>query len=483
MSAGGKPVLWAAAEVAAASAVGHEADWRATGVSIDSRMVEPGDLFVAIEGPRFDGHDFIAEAFSRGAAAAIAHRQPIGLPGGVPIIMVKNTMAALNDLARAARQRTQARVIAVTGSVGKTGTKEALKWVLGQQAPTSANESSHNNHWGLPLSLARMPKGTAFGIFEMGMNHAGEIEPLSRLAGPHVALITSVEAAHSAYFANLGEIADAKAEVFAGMARDGIAVLNRDNPHFHRLAAAARKTGVKTILAFGADSEAAVRLLESSQGPEGSRVKAEVLGEILDYRVGVPGRHWVMNSLAVLATVRAADGDTAAAAAALDNLPALPGRGQRHHVRLAGGGFEVIDESYNANPASTSAALEVLGQARPGGGGRRIAVLGDMLELGVAAADEHAALAAPLQSNGIDLVFTAGAEMARLTDILPRATRGGHAADARRLAPIVTAAARPGDVICVKGSAASNTRLIVEALLALDTATENAPPQRVVNGD
>jgi UDP-N-acetylmuramoyl-tripeptide--D-alanyl-D-alanine ligase len=240
---------------------------------------------------------------------------------------------------------------------------------------------------------------------------------------------------------------------------------------------------VKTILAFGADSEAAVRLLESSQGPEGSRVKAEVLGEILDYRVGVPGRHWVMNSLAVLATVRAAEGDTAAAAAALDNLPALPGRGQRHHVRLAGGGFEVIDESYNANPASTSAALEVLGQARPGGGGRRIAVLGDMLELGAAAANEHAALAAPLQSNGIDLVFTAGAEMARLTDILPRATRGGHAADARRLAPIVTAAARPGDVICVKGSAASNTQLIVEALLALDTATENAPPQRVVNGD
>ncbi len=483
MNANTKRDLWTAAEVAAALAVCHEADWRASGICIDSRVVESGDLFVAIKGPRLDGHDFIAEAFSRGAAAAMAHRQPIGLPENVPIILVGDTMVALRGLARAARQRTQARVIAVTGSVGKTGAKEALKWVLGQQAPASASEGSYNNHWGLPLSLARMPKETAFGIFEMGMNHAGEIEPLSRLASPHVALITSVEAAHSAYFANLEQIADAKAEVFTGMASDGIAVLNRDNPHFHRLAGAARRRGVKTILAFGTDKEAAVRLLESSQGQEGSRVKAEVFGEILDYRVGLPGRHWVINSLAVLATVRAAAGDTAAAAAAMDDLPALPGRGQRHHVGLADGGFEVIDESYNANPASVSAALEVLGQAVPGAGGRRIAVLGDMLELGMATADEHAALALPLQSNGIDLVFTAGVEMARLTDILPRAMRGGHAADARRLAPMVTAAAGPGDVICVKGSAASNTKLIVEVLLSLGEAIENALPQRVVNGD
>jgi UDP-N-acetylmuramoyl-tripeptide--D-alanyl-D-alanine ligase len=483
ISANGKRDLWTAAEVAAASAVDHEADWRASGVCIDSRVVESGDLFVAIEGPRFDGHDFIAEAFSRGAVAAMAHRQPIGLPGNVPIIMVNNTMAALRGLARAARERAQARVIAVTGSVGKTGTKEALKWVLGQQAPSCASESSYNNHLGLPLSLARMPKKTAFGIFEMGMNHAGEIEPLSRLASPHVALITSVEVAHSAYFANLDEIADAKAEVFTGMPRDGIVVLNRDNPYFHRLAAAARRTGVKTILAFGADSEATVRLLESSLGPEGSHVKADMLGEILDYRVGLPGRHWVINSLAVLAAVRAVGGNTAAAAAAIDSLPALPGRGQRHHVRLADGGFQVIDESYNANPASVTAALEVLGLVVPGAGGRRIAVLGDMLELGTAAADEHAALALPLQRGGIDLVFTAGMEMARLSDILPRAMRGGHAADARRLAPMVTAAAGPGDVICVKGSAASNTKLIVEALLALDEAIESVPPQRVVNGD
>ncbi len=465
MTAGGKDVLWTSAATAAATGGRCETPFEASGVSIDSRTVEPGDLFVAIVGPHHDGHGFVAEALSAGAAAAVVHRVPIGVSGGPPVVMVGDTLEALEDLAAAARVRTGGRVIAVTGSVGKTGIKEVLGCVLAGQGPVAASRGSLNNKWGLPLSLARMPPETAYGIFEMGMNHPGEIEPLSRLTRPHVALVTAVEAVHGAFFAGLDEIAEAKAEVFAGLEADGTAVLDRDNPYFDRLADAARARGAAAVIGFGAHHRAEVRLGDFAMDEEGSDVEAVVAGRALSYRVGLAGRHWVTNSLAVLATVEAAGGEVAAAARALGGLSAIEGRGRRHTIDTAEGGFELIDESYNASPVSMNAAIQVLGAARPGPGGRRIAVLGDMLELGEDGGRFHEALAAPLEENGIDLVFTAGPDMARLADALPKAMRGGSAATAEELAPLVLAAVRPGDVVTVKGSLGSRTGKIVRALL------------------
>ncbi len=473
------PALWTAEEAVAATG-GHTAvAWEAAGISIDSRTLESGDLFVALKGPNFDGHAFLADAFRRGAAAAMVEVPPNGIDATSPVLVVPDSLTALGDMGAAARRRTGARIIAVTGSVGKTGTKEALKLVLSGQGAVSANTGSLNNHWGLPLSLARMPADTAFGVFEIGMNHAGEIDPLSRLARPHVAVVTAVEAVHSAYFESVEAIADAKAEIFAGIEPGGVAVLNRDNPHFDRLAAAAAAAGVDTVLGFGADPAAAVRLLEVDPDSHGSRVSADIAGEAVTYRVGVAGHHWVMNSLAVLAAVVAAGGEVRPAALALEGLKAPEGRGRRLTVAVADGHFELIDDSYNASPSSMRAAFEVLGRVRPCPGGRRIAVLGDMLELGDDAQALHAALAEPLEECAIDLVFTAGPGMGALWDALPRYMRGGHAADSDKLAPIVATAVRPGDVVTVKGSAASRMGLVVRALHALDN--EEAAPQRAAN--
>ncbi|MCH7485917.1 MAG: UDP-N-acetylmuramoylalanyl-D-glutamyl-2,6-diaminopimelate--D-alanyl-D-alanine ligase [Proteobacteria bacterium] len=478
--------LWTAREAfVAVAADGEPGDWLAGGVSIDSRTIAPGDLFIALEGPNYDGHDFAADALARGAVAAVLHRRPEALDERAPVLMVKDTLEALRGLGAEARRRTAARVIAVTGSVGKTGTKEALRRVLADQAETSASEDSLNNHWGLPLSLARMPRDAAFGIFEMAMNHPGEIAPLSRLARPHVAVITNVEAVHGAYFDSIEEIADAKAEVFAGIEPGGAAVLNRDNPNFARLAAAAAERGVDTVIDFGRSERARVRLVKSTPGPEGARVQADVDGTRVAFDIRIPGSHWVMNALCVLAAVAAAGGDVAAAAAAIEGVRALDGRGRRHAVALRGGEtFELIDESYNANPASMHAAIEVLGRAPAA---RRLAVLGDMLELGPDSGDIHAALADPLRSHGIDLAFTAGTDMARLWDALPKMMRGGHAATSELLSPMVTAAVRPGDVVSVKGSAGSRMGLIVAALLGMDSRgpgkTGEGASQRLVNGE
>ena len=466
MSAARTTTLWTAAEAAAATG-GHIAGaWAATGVSIDSRSVTSGDLFVAIEGPSFDGHDFVPRALTAGAVAAVVHRRPDGLEDDPRLLMVGDTLDALVALGRAARDRTGARVIAVTGSVGKTGVKEALRLVLAEQAVTGANLGSLNNHWGLPLSLARLPRDAVYAVLEMGMNHPGEITPLSRLARPHVALITAIEAVHSGFFSSLEEIADAKAEVFTGLVSRGAAVLNRDNPHFQRLTEAANAQGATTVVGFGAHADAAVRLLECSPDAGGSDVVARIGGRDLGYRIGVPGRHWVINSLGVLATVAVAGGDVERAAAALAGMKAPPGRGRRHRLQLPEGGFEMIDESYNASPVSMRAAIEVLGAAPIGPEGRRIAVLGDMLELGEAAPDLHAALAEPLRENAIDLVFTAGEHMGRLSRILPASMQGDHAADSEKLVPLVQTSLRPGDVVMVKGSLGSRTGLVVRALLA-----------------
>jgi len=458
--------LWTAAEAASATGGRSTGEWVATGVSIDSRSVASGDLFIALAGPNFDGHDFAADALAKGAAAALVARLPAGLADGAPVLVVPDTMAALEALGRAARRRSAARIIGVTGSVGKTGTKEALRRALERQAPAFASAGSLNNQWGVPLSLARMPRETRYGIFEMGMNHPGEIDALSRLVRPDVAVITTVEPAHLGFFASVEAIADAKAEIFAGMEATGAAVLNRDNAHFARLAAAARAQGITRILGFGHHPEATVRLVDSHLYATASAVTATVMGEVVDYCIAIPGPHWVMNSLAVLGAVKAAGGDVGVAAAAMSSLTPLDGRGRRHRIAVGDGTAELIDESYNASPASMRAAFAVLGAMIPGKGGRRIAVLGDMLELGGESSRLHAGLADALVEAGVTLVFTSGTEMRALYDALPKRMRGGHAASSTDTAEIVSRRLRPGDLVTVKGSFGSRMSEVVKRLRA-----------------
>ena len=474
-------ILWTGLEAAAATGGKATGSWSATGISIDSRTLLPGDLFIAIKGPNFDGHKFAAAALAAGACAVVIDTDPGDLGDTASVLQVSDTMQALCDLGIAARARTSARIIAVTGSVGKTGTKEALKFVLSRQAQTSASKGSLNNHWGLPLSLARMPREATFGIFEMGMNHAGEITPLSKMARPHVALITTVEAVHTAQFSSVEAIADAKAEIFAGLEQGGMAVLNRDNEHFHRLAEAARAYGVERVLCFGVSEEADFRLIEENRDADGSSVTIDIGGQGLSYRLGVAGHHWVMNSMGMLAVVAAAGGNVGEAARSRGDITAPQGRGQVHHIAIAGQSFTLIDESYNASPVSMNASFEVLGQAVLGNGGRRIAVLGDMRELGAESSACHAALAEPLARNKIDLVFTAGPDMAHLFDALDPAMRGAHAESAEALLPIVLAAIESGDVVMIKGSHGSRTGLIVSALLA-EAEKPGAMPPLMANG-
>ena len=475
-----RQILWTADAAAAATKGRVTAPFTASGLSIDSRSLNEGDLFIALDGPNFNGHDFIADAFERGAAAAIVDHQPDNIRADAPLIIVADTLAALQGLGGAGRDRTRARIAAVTGSVGKTGTKEALRLVLADQGRTSANLGSLNNHWGLPLSLARMAADTQFGVFEMGMNHAGEITPLSVMARPHVALITTVEPVHSAYFTSIDDIADAKAEIFAGM-ESGIAVLNLDNTQFDRLAAAASDRGL-TILGFGADNAADIHLVRSHLDGDGSDIVANVGGEILRYRVGAPGHHWVANSLAVLATVLALGGNVACAARGLASVRPPDGRGRRHRIAVDGGTIEIIDESYNASPVSMAAALEVLGRTRPEAGGRRIAVLGDMLELGDDAPARHRGLIDPIDAASVDIVFTAGPMMEHLWDGLRADARGGHAADSDTLAALVGTAVHAGDVVMVKGSAGSRMGTVIAALRGLEI-NDRAAPRRAANGE
>ena len=474
--------LWTAEQAKAATGGACDASFQALGVSIDSRSTAPGDLFVALRGPRFDGHDFVADALARGAAAAVVDHAPADVADGASLLNVGDTFEALNGLGAAARARGRARIAAVTGSVGKTGTKEALRHVLSRQGRTAASAGSLNNHWGLPLSLARMVGDESFGVFEMGMNHPGEIAPLSLLARPHVALIVTVESVHSAFFGGIEDIVDAKAEVFTGLEPDGVVVLNRDSRQYGRLAAAARARSVGSIVTFGAHADADARVLETEPSPAGSRIRARVAGAPLSYEIGIAGGHWVSNSLAVLAVVQAMGGDVAHAARDLAQVRAPEGRGARSRVHAQGAHFDLIDESYNASPVSMEAALCVLGQAPVAGEGRRIAVLGDMLELGAGAPARHAELADSLKKYGIDLVFTAGAEMAHLWSALPSPLRGGHASDSFTLAPLVTANVGPGDVVMVKGSAGIRMGVIVQALAALDAPDAADNPRRVGNG-
>ncbi len=458
--------LWTGAAASRATGGTSTDDWAATGVSIDSRTLAAGDLFIALHGPRYDGHDFVTAAFARGAAAAVVDREVPGLPAELALLRVGDTFPALTALAGFARARSDARIVAVTGSVGKTGTKEALRLALGACAPAFAAAGSLNNHWGVPLSLARLPPGAAHGVFELGMNHPGEIAALSRLVQPHIAVITTVEPVHLGYFASLEAIADAKAEIFLGIEPGGAAILNRDNPQYRRLAEAATGAGVARLISFGANPQATVRLVDCVLGPDGSMVEAAVAGAKLRFRLPLPGRHWVMNALAVLGAALAAGCDLGVAAEVLSGLEAMPGRGRRHQLGWRGGRLTLIDESYNASPPSMAAALSVLAAAMPGAAGRRVAVLGDMLELGEAAGRLHRELAEAVDAAGIDRAFLIGSEMAALDEALPESRRGGLWRSADQAIPPLFDFLHPGDVVMVKGSYAVRLGHIVERLIA-----------------
>ena len=434
------------------------------GLSIDTRTIAPGEAFFAIKGDR-DGHGFVPAALEAGAGlAVVAHERRAAMPKDARLLVVPDVLEGLNDLARAARARTSAKVIAVTGSVGKTGTKDALRLVLGAQGATHASAASYNNQWGVPLSLARMPQATAFGVFEIGMNHAGEITPLTRLVRPHVAIVTAIAPVHLEFFGSLEAIADAKAEIFLGLEPGGVAVLNRDDAQFERLGAAARAAGVARIVSFGEHAVADARLLKVSLQAETSTVEARILGQDVTYKLGAPGRHVVANSLAVLAAATLAGADLALAALALAELKAPVGRGERVTLELPGGSALLIDESYNANPTSMRAALALLGQVPMQGLGRRIAVLGDMLELGSQGPALHAGLAEAVVASAVDLVYCAGPLMKSLWDALPSERRGGYADTAAALEPDVLAAVRAGDAVMVKGSLGSRMGPVVKAL-------------------
>lgn len=480
--------LWTAEQVAAALGSDGADCWMARGVSIDSRTLESGDLFVALAGPRHDGHDHIAAALAAGAPAAIVARTPAGLPSSDRLIVVPDTLDALRRLGKAGRGRAKARVAAITGSVGKTGTKEALRLALATQGETHASVGSFNNHIGVPLTLARLPVDAAYAVFEIGMNHVGEIEPLVRLVRPHVVIVTNVEPVHLEFFPDNGldGIAEAKAEIFE--AGGETAVLNRDNAYFDFLAARARSRGFTRVVGFGTHNAADARLHDVAVGATETAVVAELDGRRVAYRIGAAGLHWALNSLAVLAAVNALGADLAPALGALERMTPPKGRGQRHRVPYRGGTCEVIDDAYNASPVSMRAAFAVLRAVAPGRGGRRIAVLGDMLELGPDSPRMHADLAGALVAQGVDLVFTCGRLMAELDAALPQRMRAVHAVDSRELAPLVKAALRAGDVVLVKGSLGSRMGHVVETLLAAngnsggDDAARTARASRVVNG-
>ena len=476
------PPLWTAAEAIEATGGRCAVDWTATGVSIDSRSLAPGDLFVALKGPTHDGHDHVRAALTAGAAAVMAHRLPDACPADAAVLLVDDTLAALTRLGAAARARSSARFIGVTGSVGKTGTKEALRLCLGAQAPTHASAASFNNHWGVPLSLARMPRDSVYGVFELGMSHAGEIRELAKLVRPEVAVITTVQPVHLAFFDSVFDIADAKAEIFEAVPATGAAILNRDNPLFPHLADSAERAGLSRILTFGRHPDARFRVLESALHATRSTVQAEIEGAVLDYCLSMPGEHWVSNSLAVLAAVSAVGADVSAAAGELSCLRAMPGRGERQTLALPDGDFLLIDESYNANPSSMRAAIAVLARSETQGAGRRIAVLGDMLELGESSGEMHAGLARPLAEANIERVFTCGSEMRALFERLDPQQRGAHRATAAELADLVATAVMPGDVVMVKGSLGQRMAKVVQALKT--PASEAAEPARkVANGE
>ena len=456
--------LWTSAEIAAATGGQAHGEFSAGGVTFDSREVLPGDLFIALKGEATDGHQFLNKALDRGAAGVLVSEAT-----GAPHIRVDDTMAALDELANAARARSDAVRIGVTGSVGKTGVKEALKAALDRFAPDAVHASvkSYNNHTGVPLSLARMPADARFGVFEMGMNHSGELAQLTQLVRPHIAIVTWVASAHREFFATEADIARAKAEIFGGLPEGGTAIIPHDNPHADLLAAAAADAGAR-VVRFGLGEGADVRAEQVVLHPDCSCVTARIGSETLTFKIGMAGQHWVGNALAVLAGVQAAGGDLALAGLALADMNGLPGRGRRLRVPAGPKGNRgqavIIDEAYNANPASMAASLAVLREVVPARSGRRLAVLGSMKELGGLSDEFHAGLAPHITGARVGIAVLVGAEMKPLAAALRRSIDVRYVADADAALDEITRLIAADDVLLVKGSNLIGLARIIDTL-------------------
>jgi UDP-N-acetylmuramoyl-tripeptide--D-alanyl-D-alanine ligase len=444
--------LFSSAEAEAATLGKASKAFEVNGLSIDTRTLRPGDLFVALKGDNRDGHDFVRAAFAAKAGAALVSHAPEGADG--PLLTVAHTQRGLEDLARAARARSHAKVIAVTGSAGKTTTKEILRIALNALGRTHASAASYNNHWGVPLSLASLPRDAEYGVFEVGMNHFGELRNLVGFVKPHLALVTTIAPAHLEFFGNCEAIADAKSEIFEGLLPGGAALIPADSVYAGRLAMRARQAQVSRIVSFGEQGEA--KLISFAPDSAGMRVKADIFGTAVDCLVGAPGGHIAQNVVGALAAVALLEGNVLNAAAALKHFAPLKGRG----ARFEAAGIHVIDESYNANPASMAAALALLGASS----GRKVAVLGDMLEMGEGGVAHHAGLVQPIAANDVDLVFASGAQMKALWDALPANRRGGYAETSAQLKSLLLPALKPGDTVLVKGSNGAKMSVIVEAL-------------------
>ncbi len=458
--------LWIQAELGAALGTepSEPPNTPVNGVSIDSRTLEAGDLFFAIKGDAHDGHDHVGRAFEAGASAAVVSRERAHeLASLGSVFAVDDTLKSMESLGLAARARSNAKIVAVTGSVGKTTAKEMLRAMLTACGATHASAASYNNHWGVPLTLARMPADARFGVFEMGMNHAGEIAPLTRMARPHVALVTTIAPVHIEHLGSIEAIADAKAEIFLGLEPHGTAVLNRDAPQFVRLKTAATAGGAR-VWSFGGGADCDAELVDVEATDGGSRVRARVLTRELTFALGALGDHMAQDALGALLTAEALGADVHACAAALRRFSPQKGRGERFSVPTPDGPATIIDESYNANPASMRAALALLAAAKPGPKGRRIAVIGDMLELGPKAAAMHAELAADLSASKVDLLFGAGPLTRALYEAAPASMRAAWTERSSELADEVARTLRGGDIAMIKGSNGSRMGPLVSAL-------------------
>jgi UDP-N-acetylmuramoyl-tripeptide--D-alanyl-D-alanine ligase len=470
--------LWTAAEAAAATGGTAQGDWAATGVSIDTRSIAPGDLFVALEDVR-DGHDFVAAALAKGAAAALVSRVPEGVAANAPLLVVSDVLAALEALGRAGRARTRARVVAVTGSVGKTSTKDMLRFVLLGQGKVHAAEKSFNNHWGVPLTLARLPQDADFAVVEIGMNRPGEIAPLSRMARPHVAIVTTVGAAHLEAFGTLEGIAWEKASIFEGLEPGGTAIFHGDIPQTLILEKVARRHAGR-LISFGTGSANHHRALDLRVQDDATVATARLWRTPVAYCIRGAGRHFAVNALAVLAAVGEVGADRARAIVALSAWEPTDGRGKRERIVLDPANehltVDLIDDAFNANPSSMAAALDVLGTAVPMDGlgrvskGRRIAVLGDMLELGPDEARLHAGIALHPAMADVAVVHCVGERMRHLWTALPETRRGQWAETAEKLAARAHQLVDAGDVVLVKGSKGSRVSLVVDAIRKLGHA-------------
>jgi UDP-N-acetylmuramoyl-tripeptide--D-alanyl-D-alanine ligase len=455
---GGMRALWTSDEIAAATGGTVSQAFEVTGVTFDSREVQPGDLFVAMPGTVYDGHRFVDGAFASGAAGAI-----VSQPVSGPHVLVDDTFAALMALGRASRERCTAKVLGVTGSVGKTSTKEALYAALDRNRPGKVHRSvkSYNNHTGVPLSLARMPRDVDFAVLEMGMSNAGEIAALTKQVRPHVALITAIAPAHIESLGSEEAIADAKSEIFEGLEPHGIAIVPNDSPHRDRLVKAARRKAERIITFGSGDADVhAVHAVSADGG--GSLISAALLDSELTFTISQRGEHWVSNALAVLAAVEAVGADVALAGLALADLGGLKGRGQRHVIKIDGGEMLLIDESYNANPASMAATLKSLGEERDVG--RRIAVLGTMRELGEHSDALHAGLAPAVLSSQVERLILLGDEMRPLEAALAGQVQTECVSTVDEATDALRRLLRPGDAVLVKASNSMGLAKLVESM-------------------